>query len=162
MSPKVDPIGQMGSLLLLYFLPHHFDPQHPLSSLHFTACALLTASTIMFALFSVCSFLSPSKYWPLLSICCQLPAGPLHPNLRFSSLSSDLFWVMVLFLQPSYCSIHLSSSRLNKEHLPGRMGLHLTCSTLWRDLWKSTSLHLSEYINQFQSGAFSKFILTAK
>lgn len=89
MSPKVDPIGQTGSLLLLYFLPHHFDPQHPLSSLHFTACALLTASTIMFALFLVCSFLSPSKHWPLLSICCQLPAGPLHPNLRFSSLSSD-------------------------------------------------------------------------
>lgn len=61
----------------------HFDPHHPLPRLHFAVCALLTASTVMFALFS------PSKYWPLLSICCQLPAEPLHPNLCFSSLLGD-------------------------------------------------------------------------
>lgn len=89
MLPKAGPIGQMVSLLLLYFLPCHFDLQHPLFSLHLTVCALLTASKVMFALFSVCSLFSPPKYWSLLSICCQLPAEPLHPNLCVSSLSGD-------------------------------------------------------------------------
>lgn len=56
MLPKVDPVGQIVSLLLLYFSPCHFDPQHSLSSLHLAVCALLTASTVVFALFS------PSKY----------------------------------------------------------------------------------------------------